>query len=101
MSGLRGKIAAPKHGHAWGGVVVVSRRISQGPRCTANPYSRPHRLRSSARPPLSNTHEFALRGIPMPTNTVSPQLTDARAPRPGMEWIPAGEYTMGSDRHYR
>jgi formylglycine-generating enzyme len=37
----------------------------------------------------------------MPTNTVSSESTSEKAGRPGMEWIPGGEFTMGSDRHYR
>ncbi|HEX3905058.1 MAG TPA: formylglycine-generating enzyme family protein [Polyangia bacterium] len=37
----------------------------------------------------------------MPTRTLSPQTTVERANRLGMEWIPGGEFMMGSNRHYR
>jgi formylglycine-generating enzyme len=37
----------------------------------------------------------------MPTNSVSSELIDAPAARPGMGWVAGGEFIMGSDRHYR
>jgi formylglycine-generating enzyme len=37
----------------------------------------------------------------MSTQTLSSQPNVARARRLGMEWIPGGEFTMGSDSHYR
>jgi len=37
----------------------------------------------------------------MPVQQPSPTDPDVRPPRPGMEWIPGGTFTMGSDRHYR
>lgn len=37
----------------------------------------------------------------MPTQTLSSQPNVERARRLGMEWIPGGEFTMGSDNHYR
>jgi formylglycine-generating enzyme required for sulfatase activity len=37
----------------------------------------------------------------MPVQQQSPTVPDVRPPRPGMEWIPGGTFTMGSDRHYR
>jgi formylglycine-generating enzyme required for sulfatase activity len=37
----------------------------------------------------------------MPMQNVSSQAIEDRARRLGMEWIPGGEFMMGSDRHYR
>jgi formylglycine-generating enzyme len=41
----------------------------------------------------------------MQTPTLSPQVTvtvtAARTDRPGMEWIPGGDFMMGSNQHYR
>ena len=37
----------------------------------------------------------------MPTQTLSSHPNVERARRLGMEWIPGGEFTMGSNGHYR
>src|SRR5215471_3096502 len=41
------------------------------------------------------------REVAMSAQKPLPSTAEARAQRIGMEWIPGGTFTMGSDRHYR